>query len=116
MVIAFIPIMGTAKDPLQIENIRGGWGVKAEIANDGDFDLYNVSWSIRIDGGIIFLPYGRLMNNTIPRIIPGATERVRTPVFGFGKTIITVSAWISGYDPIKSRAVGYVLGPFVLIW
>jgi hypothetical protein len=117
MVIAIIPLVSNAQDPpvppIPIK-IRGGWGIEAEIPNDGEVNAYNISWSIHIDGGIIILPSGRTANGIIPCLPPGGMS-IRICVFGFGITSIRVSAWTQEGDSIHDFAIGYVFGPFVLV-
>ena len=75
---------------LQIEVINGGFGVTSVIRNNGNENATNVNWDISIDGGIVLL--GKNKQGTESFIFPNNSITVKNPVvFGFGKTVITVS-------------------------
>jgi len=75
---------------VEIERIAGGFGVNVVIKNDGDAEATSVDWSISLEGGSIL--FGRNKTGTIPSLAPGASETVKSLVFGFGKPTITVTA------------------------
>ncbi len=70
--------------------IKGGLGVSAVLTNIGTENLTNITWSITLDGNMIFL--GKTKSNTIPSIPAGKSVTVRDFVLGFGKTGILITA------------------------
>jgi outer membrane protein assembly factor BamB len=104
------------EDQLKIETISGGLlSVKAEIANIGDSDFTNLSWSIAVFGGI-FGKIDRYRDGTISLLTGGNTETVRAfPIFGIGDVEIEVAVTMPGLNVIKKRTEGFVLGPLVII-
>jgi len=95
---------------LQVEVITGGFGIKAIIRNNGNENATNVNWDISIDGGIVFL--GRNKQGTIPIIYADNSAMAKSPiVFGFGKTVITVSTESAegsiGYLSINAKIFGF---------
>ena len=72
------------------EIVFGRFQITVIIKNIGDADCINVKWRITLEGGIILL--GRERSGTIICIPPGENVTIRSNlIFGFGKTIITVS-------------------------
>jgi hypothetical protein len=70
--------------------IKGGLGVSATIKNTGTVDLTNITWTITLDGKMIFL--GKTKTNTIAALAAGEEVIVKDFVIGFGKTGIAVEA------------------------
>ena len=77
---------------LEIGNITGGlFKVSTVIKNTGDVDATMVSWSITLDGGIILL--GKETADNILSIPAGDETTISSSlIFGFGNTVIRVSA------------------------
>lgn len=71
-------------------SMKGGFGLKLKIKNQGTADASNVEWQIQVTGGI----FGRInvdKSGTINTIAKGASATVRTGMFfGFGKIQITI--------------------------
>jgi len=88
---------------VEIERIAGGFGVNVVIKNDGDAEATSVDWSISLEGGSIL--FGRNKTGTIPSLAPGASETVKSLVFGFGKPTITVTA----ADKMKEKSALVIL-------
>ncbi|MBE3121920.1 MAG: PKD domain-containing protein [Thermoplasmata archaeon] len=87
------PITISAPAPnLEIQAITGGlFKVKTTIKNTGTAAATNVSWSIKLDGGLILL--GKETTGNIPTIAAGGSEAISSKlILGFGKTVITVTA------------------------
>jgi len=88
--------------------IKGGFGVSAVIKNNGTTALTNVSWSITLDGKLIFV--GKTKTGTNFSLAPGAEKTIKDPfVFGFGKTNIDVTVGTA-----NKNATGTVLLFFVI--
>lgn len=101
---------GQAAPLIQINSISGGFGVSAEIANEGTADASNIGWTMSFDAPLMILPSGGQASGTISSLGVGQSETVSSGlVLGFGKATITVTA-----DGATSSASGFVLGPLVL--
>jgi uncharacterized membrane protein len=87
--------------------IKGGLGVSATIKNTGTTELTNISWTITLDGKLIFL--GKTKTDIIPTLAVGESVTVRDLVFGFGKTGIAVNVGAA-----ETNATGTVILFFVI--
>ncbi len=92
--------------PIEIE-IKGGFGVIANIKNNGVKDATNVIVRITLEGGFILI--GKNKTDTISSLAPGESKPIRSQVFGFGKPTITVTAKCA-----EATATGFVFVFFVL--
>jgi photosystem II stability/assembly factor-like uncharacterized protein len=88
--------------------IKGGFGVSVTITNTGPADLTDVSWSIALDGKLIF--FGKSKTGSIDLLTAGDSETVKDFIFGIGKTDITVD---TGY--VSETMKGSVLLFFVKV-
>jgi len=82
--------------------IKGGLGVSVTIKNTGNTTLTDLSWTITLDGKMIFL--GKTKGDTIASLAPGASVTVKDFVIGFGKTGIAVNVGAA-----QASATGTVL-------
>lgn len=80
----------TVEAPPITITIKGGLGVSAVIENTGSTNLTNISWSIALDGKLIFI--GKNKPGTIDSLPVGESVTVKDFVIGFGKTGIAVTA------------------------
>jgi hypothetical protein len=96
----------TIQYPIEI-TIKGGFGVSAVIKNTGSANLTNVSWSIDLDGSLIFI--GKSRTDIIESLAIGESITVKDFVIGFGKTGIAVEA-----AGVKANATGTVILFFVI--
>ena len=80
----------TVQAPPITITIKGGLGVSAVIENTGSTNLTNISWSIALDGKLIFI--GKNKPGTIDSLPVGESVTVKDFVIGFGKTGIAVTA------------------------
>jgi len=99
---------------LEIGNITGNlFKVSAAIRNIGGVDATNVSWSVTLDGGIILL--GKETSGNILSLSAGGEKTISSDsIFGFGNTIITVTAECDeGSSDTKTRDA-FVLLFFIL--
>jgi hypothetical protein len=79
----------TIQNPPDINvTITGGFGIRATIQNLGSSDLTNVSWNLSLDGGIIL--FGK-QKSGIADIKAGSEVILKSLMFGFGKTTITLT-------------------------
>ena len=91
------------KATLEIGNITGGlFKVNAVIKNTGGVDALAVNWSITLDGG--FILSGKETSGKITGISAGGEVAISSGfIFGFGKTVITVSAETAGSSDIVEQ-------------
>jgi hypothetical protein len=68
-------------------SISGGFGLTLTVNNTGTEDMANISWNVTLTGGFVF---PRQKQGSFPWLVVGREEVVSIPVFGFGKTTITV--------------------------
>ena len=88
--------------------IKGGLGVSAAIKNTGTTDLFNISWTITLDGKLIF--FGKTKTDIIPTLAVGESVTVRDFVFGFGKTGIAVEAGSAMANTTGTAILIFVIG------
>jgi hypothetical protein len=95
---------------VKIGDITGGIGrITAEVSNNGTDEISNISWSMNLDGGLIFL--GRETTDTITEIQPGSSVQIQTRfLFGVGQVTITVAV-----DVVEKTVPAFLLGPFIFI-
>jgi len=75
---------------IQIDSVKGGFGVEVEVSNTGTGDAQDVSYSITATGGILGL-INKETSGTID-IPAGATQKIKLPVIiGLGKVTIEVT-------------------------
>ena len=77
---------------LTIEQFKGGFFLSAVVKNIGDAPATNITWSIDLQGKMIFL--GNHTTGGIPSIAPGDTVKIRIGplILGFGKINIVAIA------------------------
>ena len=99
---------GISTPVVTVKSISGGFGVSAEIANEGTADATNVQWSIDLEGGLVII--GSHADGTISTLAAGTSQTVKIGfVLGIGGVTITAAA-----DGASKTASGTVLGPFVI--
>ncbi len=101
----------TTSAPLvMVKDISGGFGVSAEITNEGTADASDVEWAMTFDVPLMILPSDGETRGTISSLAVGTSETVSSGlVLGFGKGTITVTV-----DGASKSVSGFVVGPFVL--
>ena len=107
---------GKGAPRLTIENIRGRFNkISADIRNIGDQDAESVNWSISVTGGILkridLRSTGTI--NTLSTQSGTTVTTDRIPL-GFGRLEITVTAQISGGEPVTQTAKGFKFLFFVI--
>ena len=89
--------------------IKGGFGVSAVIKNNGTTALTNVSWSITLDGKLIFV--GKTKTGTNFSLAPGAEKTIKDPlVLGFGATNIDVTVGTAHNNATGKVFLFFVIG------
>jgi outer membrane protein assembly factor BamB/PKD repeat protein len=97
---------------LVVANITGGFGVNAVLKNVGEADATNVTWSITLKGGFIFL--GNATTASITHIQAGSNASIKSSlIIGIGKSTITVTATCDEGVSAKGTANGFVILIFV---
>ncbi len=97
----------TVEAPPLTVTLKGGFGVSMVVKNTGDATLTNISYSLNLDGKLIFV--GKSKSGKIASLAPGDSETIKDMVVGFGKTGITAVA-----GDVEVTATGTVLLVFVL--
>jgi hypothetical protein len=98
---------------LNITGITGGKGISATLANIGEGNATNVSWSISLDGGMVFK--GKTTTGNFPTVLSGSTFPLTSDkIVGFGKTTITVAASCDEGKSADATASGFVFLFWVL--
>lgn len=92
--------------PPIIITVHSGLGVLATIKNNGTTNLTNVTWTITLDGKLVF--FGKTKTDTIATLDAEKSITVRDFVLGFGKTGINVKA-----GEVEVNATGKVILFFV---
>lgn len=91
-----------------VNEILGDFRVSAVIENTGSETIYNIPWSIEMEGGTFLA--GEYSEGFIPELEAGNSMTLRQfTLFGVGNTIITVTADIN-----QKQATAFILGPLVL--
>ncbi|RLF28548.1 MAG: hypothetical protein DRN05_03785 [Thermoplasmata archaeon] len=99
------------KPIVEIENIKGGFGVTATIKNTGTKEATDVEWSMSIKGGILGLI--NISTNGVIDALPVNESRIiktGSPLFGLGKITITVTA-----DEKEKTVNGFILLFLIII-
>ncbi|MEM4258382.1 MAG: hypothetical protein QXL17_04430 [Candidatus Thermoplasmatota archaeon] len=97
---------------LKIKEINGGINtVSVIIENSGSDAVYNINWSIDVTGGI-FKNIASSKSESIPSLDPYSEIIVKTDpqIRGLGKIDISINV-----DTLSKKAVGLVLGKYVII-
>ncbi len=98
---------------LAIGEMKGGKGIMSSIINIGNIEVNDVSYTILINGGIVFgrETYGYRSS------ISGETELDISTRFllGIGKITITVTAEAPDVDPCTATSEGILIGAYVMI-
>ena len=85
------PISITPAPNLAVEQFKGGIGIRAVVKNIGDAPATKITWSIDLQGNMIFL--GNHTTGKISSLPQGDTVKMKTGlILGFGKTNIVVTA------------------------
>ena len=93
----------TIRHPMNIEiNITGGFGIITTFKNIGENNVTNLSWNLTLEGGFIIIPRDKNINGTM-NIPANSTIVIRSFVFGFGKTRITVLAETADSSDVAER-------------
>jgi hypothetical protein len=93
-----------------IDNIFGGFGVRATIVNNGSQSVYDVNWSIDVEADIALILSGSYIDDIIEEISVNETKTIQTnSLRGIGLITVTVQAADS-----EKQATAFLLGPLVL--
>lgn len=98
--------IGIPAPVINIEEIRGGFGVTSILTNTGGADAENIEWSIVFDGPVFV---GKEKTGTVT--IPAGGESTINTGFIFGIGPASVRITVGG---ASKTASGFVLGPLVL--
>ena len=89
--------------------IKGGFGVSATIKNTGTTALTNLSWSITLDGKMVFL--GKTKTGTNLSLAAGEQKIIKDPlVLGFGATNIDVTVGTAHNNATAKVLLFFVIG------
>lgn len=97
------PFTFEPKPQFAIENITGGlFKIKTSIKNTGLVPATNITWNITLTGGLILS--GRQTTGSIATLDVNGTQDISSKaILGFGKTVITVSASIDGFNATRDQ-------------
>jgi len=94
------------------------FGFSVTIKNVGVTTAYNVQWKITIRGGIL-LRINKTVSGAIPTpILAGEQSIVESgfiSIFGFGRIMITVSAWADNAPLVSKTHPGFLLLFFIIL-
>jgi len=103
-------------DHIDISSIKGGFGITADITNDGVY-AKDIEWSVSAIGGTIpgfhFMKY---YEGTIEPLLAGETQTISTgPLFGLGKFKITITASAAG-EPVEEEVIdGFIFFFYIIL-
>ena len=102
---------------IEIRSIRGGLGIHAEIRNNGRTKLWQLSWNISIDGGLIQNPANRLTEGRVQSLEPDESEKIWSGfVFELGRIDINISVKdLDGKNAVTEIFEGYAFGCIIII-
>ncbi len=107
-------VEGAGLTELSIGNIKGPWGISADVQNIGGDDASNVTWSITVTGGL-FKRINISTTVTIPLLAAGASTPMKSGIFfGFGNINIEITAKAQNALEVKATKSAFLLGPFVV--
>jgi hypothetical protein len=93
---------------VNVELVTGGFGISADIRNNGNENDTNVHWSISFDGKFVILDGYK--EGIIPVLLADESKRVKSGfIFGFGDSTITIYAG----GTLKELNC-FLIGPFVI--
>ena len=99
---------------IALGNIKGLFGITAELQNTGDLNAYNITWSIAVKGGIL----GRVTKSATGSqsiLSPYQTLSISVPPFlGFGKISIELAARATNAVEVRVMKTAILIGPFVV--
>jgi len=104
-------VKGEGKKELEIGEITGGFGIKAEIIT-GNLSAETLHWSITLDNGLIIFPIGRVKEGTSP-----CEQHVKASIFVLGLRNIDITVFVEAPGELSATktTTGFVFGPFVFI-
>ncbi|MEM0466065.1 MAG: hypothetical protein QXX20_00475 [Candidatus Thermoplasmatota archaeon] len=92
---------------LEFDVAIGGMSIQTVLMNIGDGTATNVSWSIKLDGGIIFR--GKETTGTLGVLLPGSEQVLKSSrILGFGRTTVTLSATCDEGDSTVMTRKGFI--------
>jgi hypothetical protein len=100
-------VSGAGNAELQILNVKGPIGIKADIKNNkADVDASNVAWTMTISGKSI----NKTADGLITTIAGGAVAGISTGmIFGFGKVTIKITATADNAESVTITKNAFVL-------
>lgn len=95
---------------ININEITGGFGIKADIKNNGATPVNNLSWSIDVEASFGLILSGGHTSDVIDELVAGASETIQSnSLRGIGLITITIQA-----GDAEKQATAFLLGPLVL--
>jgi hypothetical protein len=107
---------------LEIGEVTGGGKlfsggvVSAEVKNVGDGNATEVNWNISVNGGLLGL-INVTDSGTIAKLDAHSMETVQTstPIYGFGRINITVTATAADIEPAIKTVDGFIIIFYIII-
>ncbi len=101
------PILITTSSNLTIGGFKGGIGFSAELKNNGDDPITNITWRIDMKG--------KQRTGNITNLTPGEIIKISTGlILGFGKTTIVVTATYDDGVTSTKKGTAFLLIIFVV--
>ena len=100
---------------LAIGAVQGGFGIRSEIINVGDYDALDVTWNISVTGGI-FKKIARFSEDTTALLAADNSLSIELKqVIGFGPIVVSVHAEAPFVQPVEKTVEGFILFVYILI-
>jgi hypothetical protein len=103
------PLNVTINNTPIIQEISGGFGVKATISNNFSIPITDAYWNIKLSGG--WIPRGREVNGTIDMPGDSTKDISNKRLFGIGKDVMII---VTAGNDVKYANASWVIGPLVL--
>ncbi|UCD12991.1 MAG: PKD domain-containing protein [Thermoplasmatales archaeon] len=100
---------------LEIENIRGPFGIRATLNNTKGENITNVEWEMHIRGAGFNNIFSTIVNGSFDKLAMGEPKEISSKYFvGFGRIKIKIMAEGDNVQALSRERKALKFGPFVL--